>query len=281
MGAASSTIDLDSARVGDKQIEEAADLANRVVFEDRPVEISFRHAAQAQQLALRKPTEREGDIRLVEVEGFDLSACGGTHVGRTGSVGAISIRKVERTKGLTRVEFLCGARSNRRAREDYRILSQAARLFSAGLEDVPELIAKQLQELREAGKSLQKLGEEIAELMAVQWWQQASEKDGVRLIRHVFEAAQAKQAKPMAHALSKHPGSIALIAAKGVPTGLFFSRAAGGKVNLADLMKQTLAKFGGKGGGTQNFAQGGGIPEDQLEAALSFAESQLGAPGYQ
>src|SRR5208283_3355609 len=114
-------------------------------------------AAEAQQLDLRKPTFREGDIRLVEVEGFDLSACGGTHVSRTGGVGIVSIRKVERAKGLTRVEFLCGGRALRRARQDFAILSEAARLFSAALENVPELITKQAQNLREAGKAEQKL----------------------------------------------------------------------------------------------------------------------------
>ena len=98
-----------------------------------PVQISFRPAAEVQQLDLRKPTFREGDIRLVEVAGFDLSACGGTHVSRTGGVGMICIRKVERAKGLTRIEFVCGGRALRRARQDFAILSEAARLFSSGL----------------------------------------------------------------------------------------------------------------------------------------------------
>ena len=173
LGTESATIDLDSDRVGAKQIEEAEELANRVVFENRAVQISFRSAAEAQQLDLRKPTFREGDIRLVEVEGFDLSACGGTHVSRTGSVGIICIRKVERAKGLTRVEFVCGGRALRRARQDFAILSEAARLFSTGLENVPELITKQAQDLRDAGKSVQKLVEELAELEAAQLWQQA------------------------------------------------------------------------------------------------------------
>ena len=69
------------------------------------------------------------------------------------------------------------------------------------------------------------------------------------------------------------PGAIALIGVKGSPSALFFAQTPGGKANLSDVMKQTLAKFGGRGGGTRDFAQGGGMPEDQLEAALSFAES--------
>jgi alanyl-tRNA synthetase len=91
----------------------------------------------------------------------------------------------------------------------------------------------------------------------------------------LFEATEGKKAKLTAHAVGKHAGAIALIGVKGNPTALFFSQTLGGKANVADLMKQTLAKFGGKGGGSRDFAQAGGMPEGQLEAALSFAESLL------
>ena len=275
LGAEASSIDLDSDRVGARQIEEAEELANRVAFENRPVMISFRPAAEVQELDLRKPTFREGNIRLVEVEGFDLSACGGTHTSRTGGVGITCTRKVERAKGLARVEFVCGGRALRRVRQDFALLSEAARLFSTGLENVPELIAKQAQELRDAGKSLQKLGEKLAVLEATQLWQQTPEKDGVRLVRRIFAVAEAKKAKFVAHAVAKHSGAVAMIGAKGTPTGLFFSQTPGGKANMSEVMKQTLAQFGGKGGGTRDFAQGGGLPENQLEAALEFAESLL------
>lgn len=279
MGPESATIDLDSDRVGSKQIEEAEELANKVVFDNRPVQISFRSAAEVLQLDLRKPTFREGDIRLVEVEGFDLSACGGTHVSRSGSVGMISIRKVERAKGLTRIEFVCGGRALRRARQDFAILSEAARLFSSGWEKVPELISKQTQELRDAGKSVQKLVEDLAAIEAAQLWQQAPEKGWGRVVRRVFESTEAKKAKSVAHALGMKPCAIALIGVKGSPSAVFFAQTRGGQANLSDVMKQTLAKFGGRGGGTRDFAQGGGTPEDQLEAALSFAESLLPGSG--
>ena len=279
LGTESATIDLDSDRVGTKQAEGAEQLANRVVFENRPVQISFRPAAEAQQLDLRKPTFREGDIRLVEVEEFDLSACGGTHVSRTGGVGIISIRKVERAKGLTRVEFVCGGRALRRARQDFAILSEAARLFSTGLENVPELITKQAQDLRDVGKAHQKLVEDLAELEAAQLLQQAPEKGGVRIVQYLFESTEGKKAKMVAHAAGKRAGAIALIGVKGMPSALFFSQTPGGKANVSAVMKQTLAKFGGKGGGTRDFAQGGGLPENQLEAALSFAESLLPGGG--
>ena len=276
LGTELSTIDLDSDRVGAKQIETAEELANQIVFENRPVQISFRGAAEANQLELRKPTFREGDVRLVEIQEFDLSACGGTHVRQTGAIGLICIRKVDRTKGLTRVAFVCGGRALRAARQDFSTLTEAARLFSTGLENVPELITKQSQELREAMRERDKLVEALAGFEANELWEAAPERAGMRVVSRRFEAVEGKKAKLMAHAVAKHPSSVALMGVKGKPATLFFLQSPGGKLSMADVLKQILAKFGGKGGGSRDFAQGGGLPEEQLEEALRFAETLLG-----
>ena len=229
LGTASSTIDLDSDRVGARQILEAEELANSVVFDNRPVQIFFRSSAEAQQLDLRKPTFREGDIRLVEVVGFDLSACGGTHVSGTGGVGIICIRKVERTKGLTRVEFVCGRRALSWARQDYAILSEAAQFLSTGLENVPEMIAKQVQDLHEVSKSLQKLVEDLAGFEAAQLWEQAPENGGLRVVQCVLASTEGKKARLIAHAVAKQAAAIALVGVRGTPAGLFFSQSPGAK----------------------------------------------------
>ena len=109
LGSASSTIDLNRA-VSAGEIERAEDEANRVVWEDRPVSDPVRRRREAAQLPLRKESAREGTLRLIEVADFDISACGGTHVARTGAIGAIAVQSTERFRGGTRVEFLCGVR---------------------------------------------------------------------------------------------------------------------------------------------------------------------------
>jgi alanyl-tRNA synthetase len=273
LGEESSSIDLDSDRLGSRQLEEAEDAANQVVFEDRPVRISFQPAGQASRLDLRKPTSREGEVRLVEVEGFDLSACGGTHVNRTGAVGLILLRKVERMKGLTRVEFVCGGRAHRQARRDFRVLSEAARMFSAALDTVPELIAKQGQELREAIQGRERLLERLAEYQAKELWQAAPVVAGRRVVRQVFPAEESPAVKLLAHALAKLPSAVALLAVKGEPSKLFFAQAPGGTLEMGGTLKQTLTKFGGKGGGGRDFAQGRGLEESRLEEALAYAET--------
>lgn len=273
LGSDTSSIDLNSDRLGARQLEQAEDAANSVVFEDRPVRISFQAAGEVNQLDLRKPTSREGQVRLVEVEGYDLSACGGTHVNRTGSVGLIVVRKVERTKGSTRVEFTCGARAHRHARRDFKVLSEAARLFSATLEAVPELIAKENQDLREAIKEKEKLFTRLAEYQAAELWQAAPVVEGCRVVRHVCLAEESAQAKALAHALAKLPSTVGLIGVMGKPTTLFFAQSPGGPAEMGSILRRTMAKFGGKGGGGRDFAQGGGMEENRLAEALAYAEA--------
>jgi alanyl-tRNA synthetase len=278
LGEESSTIDLDSDRLGSKQLEEAEEAANQVVFEDRAVRISFQSAGEASRLDLRKPTAREGEVRLVEVEGFDLSACGGTHVSRTGAVGLILLRKIEHMKGLTRVEFVCGGRAHRQARRDFRVLSEAARLFSAAPDTVPELIAKQSQELRDGMRGREKLLERLAEYQAKELWQAVPIVEGQRVVRQVFPEEESAQVKLLAHALAKLPCALALLAVAGKPTKLFFAQTPGGTSDMGSILKQTLTKFGGKGGGGRDFAQGGGLEESRLEEALAYAGALVARP---
>jgi alanyl-tRNA synthetase len=276
LGAEISSVDLDSDRLGERQLEEAEELANRVVFEDRAVRISFRPAAEASRMDLRKPTFREGDVRLIEVEDFDLSACGGTHVARTGAIGMIAVRKFERLKGMTRVEFLCGGRALIAARRDFRILADSARLFSGSAADLPALIIKQSEELRNATRMRLKQSEKLAEFQAAELWREAPERLGRKVVRFVVSPEFLVDAKVLAHAIAAKPNTVGLVGEKGSPAKLYFAQMAGGPSDLGAILKQTVAKVGGKGGGTRNFAQGGGLDEAKLEEALSVAESLLG-----
>ena len=275
MGAESSTIDLDSEGDAAAQAETAETLANQVVFEDREIRILFKDSSEAAALPLRKPTEREGEVRLIEIEDFDLSACGGTHVRRTGVVGLIALRKIERAKGLTRVEFVCGMRALNAARRDYRALAETARIYSAPLEKAPEIAAQKRDELRRTANLREKLVERLSEEKAARMRSEAGERNGIRLVSCVVTPEDLVDAKALARALAAMPGTMALIAAPSEAGGIFFAQSKGGPGDMAALLKATAARFGGKGGGTRDFAQGGGIAASALAEALAFAASLI------
>src|SRR5256885_10444900 len=110
LGAAASTIDLER-ELSPAEIASAEAEANRVVWENRPVTIRFVSAEEAATLPLRKEPARGGTLRLIDIEDFDLSACGGTHVAHSGAIGMIAVAAWERFKGGQRIEFLCGGRA--------------------------------------------------------------------------------------------------------------------------------------------------------------------------
>src|SRR5262249_44364733 len=124
-----STIDLAKEMKPD-QIEAAEVEANRVVWEDRPVAIRFASKDEAAAMPLRKESLRDGTLRLIDVEDFDLSACGGTHVARTGAIGVIAVAGSERFKGGQRLAFLCGGRALRRFGAMRDVLTASVRLLS-------------------------------------------------------------------------------------------------------------------------------------------------------
>src|SRR6266481_9708065 len=167
MGEESCTIDLETSALSAAQAQKAEWLANEVIAEDRPVSIRFVPLEEARKLGLRKlPPKQTGDLRLIDIADFDLTACGGTHVRATGQIGSILLRKIERVKQGVRVEFVCGLRAASTARHDYTTLIEAAVLYSSHIYDVPEQVRKSLAEAKAAGKAHHKLLEELAEFYA-------------------------------------------------------------------------------------------------------------------
>jgi alanyl-tRNA synthetase len=149
LGPDTSTIDIELQSPSDMLMRNAEEIANTVVFDDRPMLVHLVNEDEAARLPLRKESAVQGTIRVIEIEDFDWSPCGGTHAVRTGQIGLIAVRSYERAKKMTRVEFVCG----RRALQDYRrahdTAVRVARLFSAERDSSPDLVAKALEENKE------------------------------------------------------------------------------------------------------------------------------------
>ena len=103
-----------SRRSTPDDVERAVDEANRIVWENRPVTVRFASADEARTMGLRKESAHRRAAPGGR-EDFDLSACGGTHVPRTGTIGVIPVTGREATRAA-RVSFVCGGRAVRHAR---------------------------------------------------------------------------------------------------------------------------------------------------------------------
>jgi alanyl-tRNA synthetase len=257
MGEESCTIDLETAGLSAAQAQKAELLANEVIAEDRPVSIRFVPLEEARQLGLRKlPPKQTGDLRLIDISEFDLTACGGTHVRATGQIGSILLRKIEKVKQGVRVEFVCGLRTVNTARRDYSTLTEAAALYSSHIYDVPEQVRKSLEETKASGKAQHKLLEELAELYAERLLAQTT--GSPQVISQVFAERDALFIKLLAQKLTAGKSSVIALLSSGAgqPT-LVFAQTPGQKSNMGQLMKDAMAQLGGRGGGSVDMAQGG------------------------
>ncbi|HSZ60706.1 MAG TPA: alanyl-tRNA editing protein [Terriglobales bacterium] len=261
------SIDLATPALTLEQIMGAEKRANEIVFENRPMRIRYVSRADAEKLGLRKvpPAERD-ELRIVEVEDFDLSACGGTHVSASGQIGSILLRKTEKVRQGTRVEFVCGQRAVRMARRDYGALSEAAALFSAQLWDVPQQIRKSAAESKLLRKQREDALDELAGLMAWSALHDQAEKNGRKIVVRVFSDRDINFAKLFAQKATRGATpAIALVASTIDPAGLVFTQTpvtvpgnvTGSPADMGALLKQVLSSVGGRGGGSRDFAQGG------------------------
>ncbi len=276
LGSDASTIDL-GREVSPLEIERAEEEANRVVWADRPVTIRYAEADEAARLPLRKESGREGLLRLVEIEDCDLSACGGTHVGRTGVIGMIAVGSTERFRGGTRIEFFCGGRALRSQRQLRTIVSACTRTISAAPGDLPEGIERMQAEVKALRRSAAQLEAQLAASEADSLGARAEPIAGISFAIAALEGRDATGLKQMASAVVSRAGCAAVLLSVPAPSFIVVARAPDVALDAGAFLKKMIAKFGGRGGGRPDFAQGGGLegpPEEMLAHARTLASGR-------
>ncbi|MGH9709956.1 MAG: alanyl-tRNA editing protein, partial [Candidatus Acidiferrales bacterium] len=148
LGREISTIDLAALSVTPRQLEEAERRVNEIIFADRPIAVRYGNAEELAAQGIRKKVDREGTLRVIDIEGFDRQPCGGTHLMRTGQAGMLLTRKCERQKQNWRVEFVAGFRALTAARGDFAALRQAAEHLGCGMAELPDNVRKIQEERR-------------------------------------------------------------------------------------------------------------------------------------
>jgi alanyl-tRNA synthetase len=259
LGAAASTIDL-AREVSAAEIAAAEDEANRIVWEDRPVEIRFASAEEAAALPLRKDPTRTGPLRLIAVEDFDLSACGGTHVTRTGAIGIIAIGGAEKFRAGTRVEFLCGGRALSRFRAWRDAFAATQRQLSVPPAELAGAVERLQAEAKTQQRVLRGLQEQVAAHEARSMVARGEVSGDRIIVVDALEGWDATGLKALATAASATDARVAVALFSAThPSLLVVARGSAAGVDAAVVLKSLVARFGGKGGGKPELAQGGGL----------------------
>jgi len=242
LGAEACTIDVERP-LEPGQLRKAQRRANEIVFENRPVVVTFGDSSQ--DLGLRKATDREGTVRIVTIQDLDRSACGGTHVRSTAEVGPILIRKLERIRGNQRIEFVCGLRAVERASADYEALSGIARAFSAGLDEAPALVAANLEKLQESEKARKRVATELAQAKGRELYAATPPgPDGLRKVQQRV-ATLTEELRSEAQSFTAGEKAIFLALAEDPPTVLLAVSKDSG-INAGQVLKAALTRIGRK-----------------------------------
>jgi alanyl-tRNA synthetase len=277
MGADSCSIDLDTKALTPEQVESAEALANDVIAQNRSVGIRFVTQEEAKGLGLRKlPIIEKEELRLIDIQGFDLTACGGTHVAATGQIGSILLRKVEKAKQGWRVEFVCGKRAVATARKDYTTLAQAGALLSSHLWEIPQQIRKSQEEAKAARRTREELSQELADANALRMLDAAPDNGGRKVIVQVFPDRDMNYIKLLGQRVTRQGSSaVALLAATSGTPAMVFAASPGQSLDMNALMKEALSRLGGRGGGSKDMAQGGPEKSDEILVVLEQLASRL------
>jgi alanyl-tRNA synthetase len=265
------TIDLRGPEPSADMLRGAQRAANVVVFEDRPVTVRYGTADQLAQRGVRKEVDREGILRAIEIEAADLQPCGGTHVKSTGQIGLVLVRRCMKIRQDWRIEFACGGRAERMATSDFHLLRRIGDKLSCTPEEAPAAVEKNSAE-REAGfKSLRAALQQLAEARAKLLIETAATANGdVRLISSLLQEESVELLLPLATELAKNDKTIAVLIHES--TGqLVFAQSPGGARDMSAVLKQVLAAFPGKGGGTRDFVRAKLINPAHSNSALVLA----------
>src|SRR5437588_1542256 len=200
----------------DEKIEQAVELANQTIWQDRSITIHNVTAEEASALPLRKEPARAGELRVIEIDAFDLTPCGGTHARSTGEVGIIAVRSWERAKGLTRIQFMAGVRVLNDYRKANRTAAEVATSFSAGRDDSPALVTRLIEENKKLARRVRELDEIACRVEAEEILKSTDLEAGERrppvVVARVFNDRDADSLKHLPLALIAAPNVIALFA---------------------------------------------------------------------
>ena len=227
-------------------------------------------------MGVRKiPVAEREKLRLIDIRDLDLNACGGTHVRSTGQIGAILVRKTEKVKQGTRVEFVCGLRAIATARRDFETLTDAAALFSTHIWELPQQIRKSQDEIKATQKAQHRMLEELAELQAERMLQSAEQRGGQKLVVQYFAERDLAFIKMLAQKLTRVGQAVALLACGGSQPSVVFAQTAGLSNDMGWLMKQAVQAMGTRGGGNRDMGQGGAPDGPSAERAVHAAAAEI------
>jgi len=258
------TIDITMSEIDLDEINKVELMCNKIIQSNFKVKSYFVAKDSISSLPVRKPPTVDSDIRIVEIEGYDFSPCGGTHVSNTGEIGLLKIRKWEKYKGNTRVEFICG----NRALNDYQwksdYIKSMALMMSSKDKDVLSKVEKIYQDKLMLEKELTSLKSDLITLRSQTLLSDYEDINGFRVICNTFTNETFKDLSFLNSFICNNNDNIVTLFTLKSENGCQFlvSKSKDVQINLSQLFKDLSSSMTIKGGGNNNTIQGNLSYED-------------------
>ncbi|MBX3185463.1 MAG: alanyl-tRNA editing protein [Labilithrix sp.] len=262
LGASLCTIDVNRPGIANQDLHQAEDLVNAIVMDDVAVTTSFPSAEELATLSLRKQPNAEKSakgVRVVTIEGFDVTPCGGTHCTRTGQIGQVRIVGTEKYKGMLRVSFHGGARALSDARFRHQALLEISTELTCGPHDALGAVLKLRAEAKGAREKLDGARAELAELLAQRVREALPQAPGPHVVHLARPHDDLAALRVLAGKLTEDARVVALVGGHDPGSGetvLVVQRGAGGKLDCGAFVSAEGKARGGRGGGRPERAEG-------------------------
>jgi alanyl-tRNA synthetase len=260
LGATLCTIDVDRADVHERDLARAEELVNAIVLDDVPVRALFPTAEELAGMDLRRAPKVSANVRVIDIEGFDLSPCGGTHCTRTGQIGQVRIVAVEKYKGKIRISFHAARRALADARAKEAALGALAATFTCGPLDVGDAVARLRSDLKSRTDQLSALRGELVERIAEGVWREhPADPSGTTLVTLLRPTDDVAMLRSLAGRVSARGDVVAICGARDESGEVLVVVQRGEAVKGFDCgawLKGAAAKLGGRGGGRPERAEG-------------------------
>lgn len=262
LGATSCTIDVSRPGISEADLHRAEDLVNAVVMSDFAVRATFPTPEELATLDLRKQPDAEksaAGVRVITIEGFDVTPCGGTHCSRTGEIGQIRIVATEKYKGMLRLTFHAGQRALADARAGHRLLAGLASDLTCGLQDVPGAIGKLRSEVKGLKDKLASTRSELAVLVARQLLAALPATPGPHVVPVERPLDDLAGLRAIAGELADDARVIALVGGQDESRGetvVVVQRGARAELDCGAFVSAQAKASGGRGGGRPERAEG-------------------------
>ncbi|MFT4921617.1 MAG: alanyl-tRNA synthetase [Haloarculaceae archaeon] len=263
--------------IDDETLVELERLVNRVVWESRAVtweELAREEALAREDIAFNTKTEEgvtgQERIRVVEIEDWDVAACGGTHVRNTREIGPVSV--LDRSnpgEGLTRVEFAVGPPAIERRAEEAAAARGAAAELDTGPTELEEAVARLADERETLTEQVQDLREQVVEARLSDLEGATVSRDGAEWLAGSVPTTDANALAEFAQRLVDESADVVALVGE---EGAYLAVATDGSADAGEIVDDVTAEFGGGGGGGPTVAQGGGLDADPGDVVAFLRE---------